>query len=154
MSNDTQSTRIPTLKPDFSHQIAYGNGLEDEFLCTLTVLQEELAGLFGVLTHLLKTTEESRLGAAVATGITQELENFGSLLNIFRKEDVTDSIIEKLRASHAELEKMNNVLDECLDESENDQFGFNLVLMIHKRIQDIIAVLNAFCEQSKEGGDQ
>lgn len=134
------------LNVDFSHQISIGHGLKSECFCTLKILKMELTGIIGAITHLLQTTVENKLGAAIATSIAQELEGFGSLLN----GDWEDSLVDRLRASHAELKKMYDVLDEWLDNSESNQFCYILGQTTYKRLRDIEAVLNAYCEQSKK----
>lgn len=141
-----KSEEKPLLDVNFSHQISYGPNLKYQFICTLMAIQEELVGIFGALIHLLQTTEENKLGAGIAACFAKELESFGSLL----AGDWEDSLVERLRASHAELVKMYNVLDECLDNSETNQFGFNLAISAYRRLMDVEAVLNAYSEQSKK----
>lgn len=151
MSNDIQSSTSQSdwehrLKVDFSHQISYGNSLEEEFICTLQVIQAELTGVSGALNHLSQTVEANKLCSVIATGFAKELECFDSLL----AGDLEDLPVEKLRESLSELIKLYFVLDDCVTESGNNQFSRSLVLIICRKIDDIEAILDTYCEQREK----
>jgi hypothetical protein len=137
------------LQVDFNHRICSGIDLEDEFIGTLKLIQEELSGLFGALTHLLQTTEENRLGASIAGCIAQKLNEFGLLVTVKRENAIPDDFLDKVKASYAELYRMNGFLIESMDDSEKYRFGYSLVLTADQKFSDIQALLDAYTQQSQ-----
>jgi hypothetical protein len=141
-----QSNRF--LQVDFSHRISCGADPMCELLETLRVIREELSGIFGVVIHLVQTTEENKLCASIATCIAQELKNFASLLELDYQENEKE-VVEKLNASYRELDEINGVLIESIGNSEKDRFGYGLILMADRNLQDIQALLDAYTQQSQ-----
>jgi hypothetical protein len=98
--------RKTLLDEDFSHHISHranGGTLENELLESLSTLRRELTGLFGVLRHLLKTSEADKLFASVTDGIIQELELFDTLLEVDNIQPLTGEKIGQLNTSYEDL---------------------------------------------------
>lgn len=137
------------LQVDFSHRTIHGFDIKSELIETLNVIQNELTGLFGALTHLLQTAEKNKLGASIAACIAQELNEFGLLFTVEREDTTQDDFIERAKAACADLFRMNGVLIESIEDSEKDQFGCSLAMTADQKFSDIRALLDAYIQQTQ-----
>jgi hypothetical protein len=138
------------LQVDFNHRILYGDNPEVELIQTLRSYRDQLAGIFGALIQLLKTTEEHKLGASVAECFNQELITLGALLDACAKTEEMDSdTFDRIYASINELHQANGVLLEVLADSETNQFGLSLSQTTDETLRDIRALLDAYIQQTQ-----
>jgi hypothetical protein len=145
----TKAQGKPRLNVDFSHQIVHGDGIEEELIETLSIIQDELVGMVGALLQLLQTSEENKLCASITACMEQELTEFGSLLCVDFQENIEEKVIEKLNASFKALDEMNGILMESLVNSEKNRFGLRLSVVVDKKLLDIRALLDAYTQQSQ-----
>jgi hypothetical protein len=138
------------LQVDFNHRILYGHNHEVELIHTLRSYREQLAGIFGALIHLLKTSEEHKLGASVAECFNQALITLGSLLAACAKTEAMDSdTFDRIYTSINELHQANGVLLEVLADSETNQFGLSLSQTTDETLRDIWALMDAYTQQTE-----
>lgn len=141
------------LQVNFNHRITLGANIQDELVETLSSIQDELGGTVGALLQLLQTSEVNKLCASIAACMEQELNNFGTLFDVFREETAEAGGIEGLTASLKDLYEMNGVLLESLSSSEKNRFGLRLAVVVDQKLMDIRALLDAYAKQNQTAAE-